>query len=139
MARGTTVSGFNYGTTRAQAAAQGNFELWAWLFMRISGILLVLLALGHLALMHVINTVEVIDYQFVANRWSGPLSAVWRTYDTLLLALALVHGLNGVRIVIDDYVHHRGWRVFWMSLLYVGGLFFIVLGTLVIFTFMPKQ
>lgn len=138
MARGVTAPTYGYGA-RPQAGTGSNFELWAWLFMRISGILLVILALGHLAIMHVINTVDKIDYQFVADRWAGPWSAVWRTYDALLLVLALVHGLNGVRIVIDDYVSGRAWRVFWMSLLYVGGLFFIVLGTLVIFTFSPRR
>lgn len=138
MARGVMAPSYGYGP-RPQAQTASNFELWAWLFMRISGILLVVLTLGHLAIMHVIYTVDVIDYEFVVGRWTGSWSAVWRTYDALLLVLALIHGLNGVRIVVDDYVSSRAWRVFWMSLLYVGGFFFIVLGTLVIFTFTPQK
>ena len=34
----------------------GGLELYAWLFMRVSGIALLLLALGHLAIMHLINS-----------------------------------------------------------------------------------
>ena len=32
-----------------------NFELYAWFFMRISGLFLVLLAAGHMFIMHVFN------------------------------------------------------------------------------------
>ena len=36
----------------------GGFELAAWYFMRISGLVLVLLALGHLFITHILNNVE---------------------------------------------------------------------------------
>ncbi len=87
----------------------GGFELFAWFFMRVSGILLLVLALGHLTIMHLINSVDAIDYAFVASRYAAPF---WRTYDLLLLILALLHGLNGVRTIIDDYVRPREWRLF---------------------------
>lgn len=81
---------------------RSKFEVYAWLFMRLSGVALIFLALGHLAIMHLINTVHDIDVNFVARRWA---SLGWRTYDAALLALALLHGFNGLRYVIDDYVH----------------------------------
>ena len=40
---------------------QGGLELYAWLFMRISGVVLLFLALGHLAIMHLINNIEVVN------------------------------------------------------------------------------
>jgi succinate dehydrogenase / fumarate reductase membrane anchor subunit len=110
------------------------FELFAWFFMRISGIVLIILALGHLAIMHVINNVEVIDYQFVARRYAAPF---WRTYDLVMLWLALIHGLNGLRTVIDDYVHTRKWRAVSLSCLYFFGFVFLAIGSMVIFTFQP--
>lgn len=85
----------------------GGLELWSWLFMRVSGLVLLLLALGHLALMHLIHNVDEINYAFVAARYAGWL---WRAYDLLLLVLAMVHGANGARILIDDYVHAPGVR-----------------------------
>ena len=114
---------------------ESGFELYAWLFMRVSGAVLLLLALGHLAIMHVINNIEVIDYQFVARRYATPF---WRTYDLVMLWLALLHGLNGTRTFIEDYVGAHGWRVFSLASLYVVGFVFLALGSLVILTFQPR-
>jgi len=103
--------------------------------MRISGIVLLGLALGHLVIMHITNSVDHIDYQFVAARYRTPF---WRTYDLVMLWLALLHGLNGLRTVIDDYVQTKSWRLISLSCLWVVGLVFLVLGSLVILTFQPR-
>ncbi len=113
---------------------ESGFELYAWLFMRVSGVVLLFMALLHLAIMHVINNVEVIDYQFVARRYTTPF---WRTYDLVMLWLALMHGLNGMRNLVEDYVGARGWRVLSLASLYVVGFVFLALGSLVILTFHP--
>ena len=113
----------------------GGIELWAWLFMRISGLVLVLLALGHLVIMHMIYTVDHIDYQFVAGRYAH---LFWRGYDLLMLLLAMVHGANGIRYLIDDYTRPGKWRTIWIRSLYTITLFFAVLGTWVIVTFQPR-
>lgn len=112
--------------------ASGGFELYAWFFMRVSGVLLILLALGHFGYMHLLNGVEKIDYEFVAERYKTPF---WRTYDLLLLSLALMHGGNGARTLIDDYIHARGWRALLLAALYTSAFFFLVVGGLVILTF----
>jgi succinate dehydrogenase / fumarate reductase membrane anchor subunit len=109
-------------------------ELYAWLFMRISGVVLLFMALGHLAIMHLINNIEVINYQFVATRYATPF---WRTYDLVMLWLALLHGVNGVRTLVDDYVHPSGWRVATVASLYFLGFLLLALGSLVILTFHP--
>lgn len=118
-----------------QRPAGGGFELMAWYFMRISGLLLVLMALGHIFIMHILNSVEVINYAFVASRWAVPF---WRVYDWILLALGVLHGSNGMRVVIDDYVHHHGWRTFWTSALYVLAFVLLLMGTEVLLTFNPE-
>ncbi len=92
-------------------AQRSRFEQLMWSFMRVSGVLLVVLALGHLAIMHVINGVFDINQggqfgeaaNFVAGRWAF---LFWRLYDAALLALAMIHGFNGFRYVVNDYVHH---------------------------------
>jgi len=112
----------------------GGFELWSWFFMRISGVVLLLLALGHLAIMHLINNVDVIDYNFVAGRYAGWF---WRGYDLAMLVLAMLHGFNGVRILIDDYIHPIVWRRLAVGLLYVVGGAFLILGIAVIVLFKP--
>ena len=112
------------------------FELWSWYFFRVSGVLLLLLAFGHVAIVHLINNVDVVNYAFVATRWQ---TIGWRVYDWLLLALTLTHGQNGLRVLIDDYVRGRGWRVLAHTLNWVLLGFFLALGSLTIasFPFMP--
>lgn len=109
-----------------------NFETWSWFFMRISGLVLVFLALVHFAITHIINDVVETDHEFVAARWDNPL---WRLYDWALLALGLLHGLNGLRWIIDDYVRTPARRAWVKALLYsiTAALFFY--GTLTIVTF----
>lgn len=111
----------------------GGAELYTWLFMRLSGILLLGLALGHLCIMHVFNSVHTIDYDFVAARYLRPC---WRGYDLTMLWLAMLHGMNGLRILADDYLKPpaRGGVV---KALYAMGGLFLILGTYVIVAFTP--
>lgn len=46
---------------------------------------------------------------FVRLRWDTMLAGVyiWRVYDILLLFLVTLHGFNGVRYIINDYIHNR--------------------------------
>jgi succinate dehydrogenase / fumarate reductase membrane anchor subunit len=114
----------------------GGFELWSWLFMRISGLVLVLLAVGHVLIMHVVDEgVDRVDFGFVQLRWQ---SVFWRTWDWMLLSLALVHGINGLRVVVMDYVRPVGARVAVNVFFYVLGFALFVLGSVVVFTFDPS-
>jgi succinate dehydrogenase / fumarate reductase, membrane anchor subunit len=81
-----------------------SFETFMYRYMRWSGVLLIPLAFGHLLIVHIINSVYVIDYEWVINtRWSF---VWWRLYDAFLLWFAGLHGFNGLRVVINDYVHN---------------------------------
>jgi succinate dehydrogenase / fumarate reductase membrane anchor subunit len=112
--------------------AGGGFETFSWYFFRISGVLLIFLVIIHLLIMHVTTDVACTTYQFVAMRYDNPL---WRLYDWLLLTLALLHGMNGLRVVIDDYVHERGARLTLMSVAGTLTLIFFMLGTITLITF----
>jgi succinate dehydrogenase / fumarate reductase, membrane anchor subunit len=113
----------------------GRDRLW-WYFMRISGLLLVLLALGHMFIMHVlvVMTGQEINFAFVTSRWGTPF---WRIYDALLLVLAMVHGVNGARIVVGDYVANRTARGLLVILLGAVAVVWILLGLLVVIFFNP--
>jgi succinate dehydrogenase / fumarate reductase, membrane anchor subunit len=110
----------------------GGFETFSWYFIRISGIALIFLVIIHLLLVHVTTDVACTTFQFVALRYANPL---WRLFDWLLLTLALLHGMNSLRIVVDDYVRPRTWRVGILSTLAVLTLIFFMLGTITIITF----
>ena len=121
----------------APTERRSGYELWSWLFMRLSGILLLFLAVGHVLIMHVLDTgVERVNFDFVVERWSSPL---WRTWDWMLLALALLHGLAGMRVIIMDYVRRPGARLAWSWLFATVGFTLFVLGTIIVFTFDPTQ
>lgn len=112
----------------------GGFETFSWYFFRISGIALIFLALIHVFLNHVSTDVSCTSYQLVAARYSSPF---WRVYDWLLLTLALLHGMNGLRIIVDDYVRNRGMRLTLQSAVGLLTLIFFLLGTVTLITFQP--
>ena len=115
---------------------RSNFELYSWLFMRISGIVLIFLVLGHLFIMNILDGgVQRINFAFVAGRWSSPF---WQVWDLTMLWLAMLHGTNGLRTIINDYAERDQTRFWLKMLLYAAAIFTIVLGTLVIFTFDPN-
>ena len=111
--------------SRATFDLPGRFETALWTFMRLSGVLILPLVFGHLAMMHVIQGVFDITgggigivgtdtinesgkaVEFVGQRWDMLVAgvAIWRVYDGLLLALVVLHGFNGLRYVVNDYAH----------------------------------
>jgi succinate dehydrogenase / fumarate reductase membrane anchor subunit len=122
--------------TPQRSSQRSNVELYSWLFMRISGIVLIFLVLGHLIIMNILDGgVQRINFAFVAGRWSSPF---WQTWDLLMLWLAMIHGTNGMRTIINDYAERDQTRFWLKMLLYIAALFTILLGTLVIFTFDPN-
>ncbi|MET1034002.1 MAG: succinate dehydrogenase hydrophobic membrane anchor subunit [Arthrobacter sp.] len=113
----------------------GNFEMAAWLFMRLSGLVLVVLIFAHLFVNLLVDEgVHGIDFGFVAGKWASP---VWQFWDLAMLWLAMLHGTNGVRTIINDYADKDGTRFWLKTVLYFCTVAIIVLGTLVIFTFDP--
>lgn len=113
-----------------------NVEAAGWVFMRVSGVVLVVLVLGHLVANLIVpeDGVRSVNFAFVAGKWS---SLGWQLWDLLLLWLAMIHGANGLRTIINDYAERNITRL-WLKVL-VGAAFtaVVVLGTLVIFTFDP--
>lgn len=96
------------------------FERAAYLYMRLSGIALLLLAVGHVIIQLVLNNVHDLTLQFVADQWRywG-----WKAYDILLLLFAVTHGYNGLRNILEDYIHNESLM---RSLNYVIAIFVTV-------------
>lgn len=121
---------------RNRIKPQGGFELTAWYFMRISGLVLVFLALGHLFIMHIANNVENINYAFVAGRWANPRTGwIWRLWDMSMIALAMLHGFNGFRQILDEYVHGAKARVAVHTTLWMVMTTLLLMGSYAIWMF----
>jgi succinate dehydrogenase / fumarate reductase, membrane anchor subunit len=112
-----------------------NLEKWGWVYMRVSGVILVVLIFGHLFVNLVLGDgVSQIDFAFVAGKLSDPF---WQWYDFFLLWFALIHGSNGMRTIINDYVSAPRVRAVLLGALASSAAVLLILGTLVIFTFDP--
>lgn len=107
-------------------------ERLIWYFIRISGVLLIVLAGGHLFITHYLNVPSETTFSFVAGRWANPF---WRTFDWLLLMMALWHGVLGLRYSIQDYLRAPAARTFALGLMWALGVVFFALGSITIFTF----
>jgi succinate dehydrogenase / fumarate reductase membrane anchor subunit len=100
---------------------RGAFEYGMWWFTRLSGLALILFAAASMGAgfvlggrtqldmpamfrwiffpnpNHVINS----DIPDVGQGWSNTF---WQVYSTVMIFLASVHGINGLRMVIEDYI-----------------------------------
>ena len=110
----------------------GNLERAAWLFTRISALVLLVMAVFHLLYMHIVMGQDAISFQLIAWRWQFP---GWRLFDLVLLVFGWLHGANGMRIVLDDYVHSPVGKTVARTLLGVLTATLIVLGAFVVLTF----
>lgn len=90
--------------TRRTFAKPSNLERYAYTFMRVSGLALLFLAVGHMVIQHVLNSSTTLTMQFVADQWDA---IGWKIYDIFLLIFAISHGINGLRNVLEDYIHNR--------------------------------
>jgi succinate dehydrogenase / fumarate reductase membrane anchor subunit len=79
--------------------------------------------------------VQRINFAFVAGRWASPF---WQIWDLVQLWLAMIHGTNGLRTIINDYAERDQTRFWLKATLFTASAFIIALGTLVIFTFDPN-
>ena len=116
--------------------SRSNYEMYSWIFMRLSGLARVVLVLGHLLIMNILDGgVHRINFGFVAGRWASPF---WQFWDLAMLWLAQLHGGNGLRTVINDYARKDATRFWLQALLAVSMVLIVGLGTYVIFTFDPN-
>ena len=121
---------------RAAVRRKGpNLEKAGWIYMRVSGVLLIVLIFGHLFVnLMVGDGISALDFAFVAGKFANPF---WQIWDVLMLWLAFIHGTNGMRTIVNDYVTNAKVRKVLVTSLWVVAGFMILLGTLVVFTFDP--
>lgn len=118
--------------TRSKGA---NWEKRGWLFMRASGVLLIVLIFGHLIVNLVLGEgIKAVDFGFVAGKWADPF---WRVWDGLMLWLALIHGGNGMRTIVNDYARGRTLNRTLKVLILLAVVVLILLGTYTVTFFDP--
>ncbi len=84
---------------KAETISTHRGGMWAWLFQRITAVLLIVCLAIHLAATHIANIGE-LDMENIGARLANHgLTAV----DIILLAAGIYHALNGLRMVLMDY------------------------------------
>jgi len=120
--------------TRAFTRSSGS-GAWAWLFQRISGLVLAVLVTLHYFLMHS-NPDRGHTFKSVYQALTDPVWGPWfKTLDLTMLALGLWHGLNGTWNVVRDFDLRAGWNYALLGLLVMAGLAVGVLGFTTILAF----
>jgi succinate dehydrogenase / fumarate reductase membrane anchor subunit len=119
----------------AKSQAKSNPELVWWVFMRLSGMALVVLTMFHL-FKNYITTPEIgWDYASVVGKYA---EVTERLYLLALLTLGLTHGTNGLRYVIDDLTARNPVARFWVkSLAYSLIGVILIFGILALFVNVP--
>jgi succinate dehydrogenase / fumarate reductase membrane anchor subunit len=129
----TTIDAPRSGSGRPRRGI--NWEKYGWIYMRASGVVLLVLIFGHLFVNLVAGEgVKAIDFAFVAGKLADPF---WKIWDTLLLWLALIHGANGMRTIVNDYANNPTGRRVLLGAIFASTAVLLLLGTLVIYTFDP--
>jgi succinate dehydrogenase / fumarate reductase membrane anchor subunit len=100
-----------------------------WFLQRVTGICLVIVVAVHTILAHYTVPEGGLSYEWVAHRLGQPL---WKLFYIFLLFLCVYHGLNGIWIIVQDYVHKDGWRVAIFGALIMLGVLMLSIGLLTI-------
>lgn len=100
--------------------------VWAWFVQRITGAVLLVFLGAHFWALHYAATGEHIRLAAVMQRLNSPFYMV---VDSALLATAIYHGLNGVRMIFFDFGLGRWVNKTFSAILWIFGLVALVYGT----------
>jgi len=126
-----------------------SFEYLMWVFTRISGLALILLAIIGVIGAFIMGARTEIDLPTLM-RWTffpnpnhvvnsnipdvalGWATAYWQIMEMMIVFFGVTHGINGLRVVIEDYIN-RGWfKVILRGLLLLIWIFLMIVAVYVI-------
>jgi succinate dehydrogenase / fumarate reductase, membrane anchor subunit len=107
-----------------------------WLMQRVTGIALVVLLALHTIVTHYTLPPEGLTFEWVAQRMTQPY---WKLTYLFFLILCVYHGLNGIWIIVQDYVRRDGLRISILGALTMLGLIMLSLGALTIIPFWVRS
>jgi succinate dehydrogenase / fumarate reductase membrane anchor subunit len=136
---------------RSRYLSRGStFEYYMWLFTRLSGILMLLMAAFGIVYANLAGGRTLMDmptqyrWSFFPTYWHVQNSDIpdvfpnwsnsfWQVYAVLLFLVAAIHGFNGLRVVVEDYIHRPYLLLFAKWLVVILFLFTLLAGTVIVF------
>jgi succinate dehydrogenase hydrophobic anchor subunit len=135
---------------RARTVQPGlTFEYIMWIFTRISGLAMILLALIGMVGAFYLGARTQVDLPTLL-RWTffpnpnhvvnseipdltlGWATAFWQIMQILIIFFAATHAYNGLRVIIEDYTGRSFWRPLVRGFIFLLWLFSLVLAIYVI-------
>lgn len=125
------------------------FEYFMWIFTRLSGIGLLLLAVIGMAGAFIMGARTQMDLASLM-RWTffpnpnhvvnsnipdvavGWATAFWQIMQMLIVVLGITHGFNGLRVVVEDYTGQSIWRPLLRGLIFLLWMFMLIVAIYVI-------
>jgi len=126
-----------------------SFEYIMWIFTRLSGVGIILLAIFGMSGAFLMGARTQVDLPTLM-RWTffpnpnhvvnseipdltlGWATAYWQIMQILIIFFGVTHGLNGLRIVIEDFVGQSAWQPLLRGLLFLLWLFALIVAIYVI-------
>ena len=135
--------------TRTAPQIGFSFEYLMWIFTRISGLALVLLSTIGITGAFLLGARQQVDIGALA-RWTffpnpnhvvntnipdvtlGWANAWWQILQMMILFFGVTHGMNGLRVVVEDYLGASWAKVLWRGAIFLIWLFVLIVGVYVI-------
>ena len=126
-----------------------SLEYSMWIFTRISGLAMILLAIIGISGAFIMGARMQMDMATLM-RWTffpnpnhvinsnipdvslGWATAFWQVMQLLLVFFGISHGFNGLRVVIEDYTGQSMWRPLLRGLIFLLWLFLLITAVYVI-------
>ncbi len=126
-----------------------NLEYMMFMFTRLSGVAMFILALVGVSAALIMGARTQMDLGTLV-RWTffqnpnhvitsnipdvnaGWANGFWQIMEMLAVFLAATHGFNGLRVVLEDYIHQPFWQVFFRVILFILWIFSMILAIYVI-------
>jgi len=125
------------------------FEYLLWIFTRISGLGMFLLAFIGVVAAFAMGARTQVDMPTLL-RWTffpnpnhvvnsnipdvtmGWANAYWQVMQMLMAFFGITHGFNGLRVIVEDYLGQSIWRTFLGGLIFLLWLFMLIVAVYVI-------
>lgn len=138
--------------TRKVVKPGWNLEYVMWMFTRLSGLAITLLAVISITAAFLMgartqmdlgtlmrwtffpNSNHVLDSD-VPNVTVNWANGFWQIMQILIIFFGVTHGFNGLRVVIEDYTNPGLWQLFWRAVIFLLWIFMTLVGVYVVFTY----
>lgn len=135
-------------SSRTVAKRGFNLDYAMWLFMRLSALALYILGLTGLTAALVMGArtqtdlATLIRWTFFQNpshvvssdivNIDSFINQFWQIMELLTVFFGATHGINGLRIVVEDYIGSNWWRPLWRGFIFILWLFILLVAVYVV-------